>query len=74
MIKIQSVATVTLYRKVSTYKELKRAVKDYSSETRAFRSEGLHSQKKAGEWLKKQSARDLKPLARSDARVKKFGV
>lgn len=67
--KIPLLATFAGNRRVSTYDELKKAVKDFDSGTRAFRSNGVESQSSAVEWRKEQKAKNVKLLVCPDAKM-----
>lgn len=69
VMKIPLLATFAVSCPVSTYDESKRAIKDFDSGTRAFRSSEVEGRSNAVEWKKKQDVKAVRLLARPGARV-----
>lgn len=69
VMKIPAVATFAMYRGVSSYMDLKKAVKDFDSGMRAFHAVSKDTERSAGTWLGNQEEKDMKLLVRPDARV-----
>lgn len=69
VVSILPLAAFAAFRESSIYSELKKAMTDFDSRRRAFRSNGIGTKSSAVNLMKKQDAKNKKVLVCPDARV-----